>query len=400
MKGSHKEKEGRTFEVIKSSLTLPYSLELSMALRNLVRRKIRSILATFGVVIGITTMVTLSAVSNGMSSQMVGWVRSFMGSDLVVTHTDSETFSIQENIPEDLVKRISSIDGVTSLTAELDNAATVGEVRTLVRGIRPVEELRGLTLVEGVNLLESPYDMLVGVDLKRECSLRVGDTVKISSPHSAKEFRVVGVFQSQSSLLDRAVIIRLETAQELFRAKNLVSLILVDVREPKMINEIKRQIEGLTGGVKVIRQDAIIKTIQQGKDLLETFLLSVSSISLIIAGVGIMNTMFMSMVERKREIGILKAIGLSRTQIVKIFLLESILIGVFGGLIGVLLGSIFSKAIEYVSLNYLGTSLFVSLNWGILSFGFILALLCASVFGLYPSWRAASLSPMEALRYE
>ncbi|MBS7629590.1 ABC transporter permease, partial [Candidatus Bathyarchaeota archaeon] len=143
-----------------------------------------------------------------------------MGSDLVVTHTDSETFSIQENIPEDLVKRISSIDGVTSLTAELDNAATVGEVRTLVRGIRPVEELRGLTLVEGVNLLESPYDMLVGVDLKRECSLRVGDTVKISSPHSAKEFRVVGVFQSQSSLLDRAVIIRLETAQELFRAKN------------------------------------------------------------------------------------------------------------------------------------------------------------------------------------
>ncbi|MBS7629591.1 ABC transporter permease, partial [Candidatus Bathyarchaeota archaeon] len=170
--------------------------------------------------------------------------------------------------------------------------------------------------------------------------------------------------------------------------------------EPKMINEIKRQIEGLTGGVKVIRQDAIIKTIQQGKDLLETFLLSVSSISLIIAGVGIMNTMFMSMVERKREIGILKAIGLSRTQIVKIFLLESILIGVFGGLIGVLLGSIFSKAIEYVSLNYLGTSLFVSLNWGILSFGFILALLCASVFGLYPSWRAASLSPMEALRYE
>ncbi len=135
-------------------------------------------------------------------------------------------------------------------------------------------------------------------------------------------------------------------------------------------------------------------------NIVRVFLLSIAGISLLVAGIGIMNTMLMSTMERKREIGILKSIGTSKKRILRMFMIESGFIGVTGGIIGCILGITVLRAIELFARIYLNTEPeSIPLSWSALIFGLFFAVSMSMFFGLYPSWKAAKLKPIEALRY-
>jgi len=131
------------------------------------------------------------------------------------------------------------------------------------------------------------------------------------------------------------------------------------------------------------------------------FLLSIAGISLLVAGLGIMNTMLMSVIERKREIGILKAIGTSKARIIYAFMVESGLVGAIGGLGGCALGILLLRVVEFAATTYQRTtSEPIPISIKAVISGFLFALTSATIFGLYPSWKASTLKPVEALRYE
>lgn len=171
----------------------------------------------------------------------------------------------------------------------------------------------------------------------------VGGHVALSSPRQTRKFRVVGIFQSTSLMMDESCIISLKAGQDLFGDEGKVSTILVNLHETDDAGAVKAEIEGLLSGVQVVEQSQVLETIQQGTEILKTFLLMIASISMLVAGLGIMNTMFVSIVERRREIGIMKAIGMGRSQILRVFLAESILLGAIGGLMGCASGVVASK---------------------------------------------------------
>jgi len=126
----------------------------------------------------------------------------------------------------------------------------------------------------------------------------------------------------------------------------------------------------------------------------KTLLVSIAGISLLVAGLGIMNTMLMSVMERRREIGILKAVGMNRRRIITAYIIESALIGAIGGASGCVLGYVVLKLVS------LSTSASLPVSLEMLVFGFLFALVSSVMFGAYPSWKAATLKPVEALKYE
>ena len=139
----------------------------------------------------------------------------------------------------------------------------------------------------------------------------------------------------------------------------------------------------------------------QGIELVRMFLLSIAGISVLVAGLGIMNTMLMSVIERKREIGILKAIGATKARIIYAFMIESSLVGAIGGLGGCILGIFLVRLVPLAVTTYLGTTAEpIPLSLEAVTLGFLFALISSTIFGLYPSWKASTLRPVEALRYE
>jgi len=139
----------------------------------------------------------------------------------------------------------------------------------------------------------------------------------------------------------------------------------------------------------------------QGIELVTMFLLSIAGISLLVAGLGIMNTMLMSVIERKREIGVLKAIGASKARIIYAFMVESGLVGAIGGVGGCILGILLLSLVQFAVTTYLRTTADpIPLSPNAVILGFLFALISATIFGLYPSWKASTLRPVEALRYE
>lgn len=378
-----------------------FPLGLLMSLRNMRKRKTRTGLTILGIVIGVAAIVALTSVSEGMQLQMTAWIKSSMGADLIVTSTSSNEMLPEGRIPENYVNLITGIRGVSSASKQLYGMGLVEKVSCLIQGIEPNAKPSQITITSGSMLKgESLDEVIVGQKLSSRLSVRLGDHITISSQGQSKKFRVVGVFQATSMMMDESCMISLKAAQELFQDPGKVSMVLVNLNDLKDTGSIKSEIERLLSGVRVIEQKQVLETVQHGTDILKMFLLIVASISMLVAGIGIMNTMLISVVERRRDIGIMKAIGMSRTQILQVFLSEAVMLGTMGGTMGCASGMAISKLSESLAANFFEVPIAVQFSLKTIVFGFIFALALATLSGLYPCWRATSLRPVECLRYE
>ena len=234
----------------------------------------------------------------------------------------------------------------------------------------------------------------------------VGLNIRVNN----QPYKVIGVLESkgQSSMgqdQDDIVIIPLTTAMERLLGITYVQSVNVQVTSQDKMNLVQEDIEALmrqrhriTGGKEddfnVRNMTSLMETVSETTSMLTLFLGSVAAISLLVGGIGIMNIMMVSVTERTREIGIRKALGATFKAIMTQFLIESVVIGVIGGLIGIAFGCFASVMIA----KFGGFNTVITMSPILLSFSFSVGI--GLFFGIYPARKAALLNPIEALRYE
>lgn len=239
--------------------------------------------------------------------------------------------------------------------------------------------------------------------------VEVGDKITIQG----KDFRVKSTLKTLGSPSDdRVIYMPLEDFRETFPEKGeRIDQITVQVDEGQDINLVAERVKKELDKSRDVDEDSRDYAISTPEELLETigtvlniitgFLIGVATISLLVGAIGITNTMYTSVLERRKEIGILKSVGAQNKDVLTIFTIEAGLLGLVGGIIGVILGIIFAKGLEFIAVNLFAASILqVAIPFylviGVLTFSFLVG--CFS--GLWPSWQATKVSPVEALRYE
>jgi putative ABC transport system permease protein len=213
--------------------------------------------------------------------------------------------------------------------------------------------------------------------------------------------------------IDVGVYVPLETAKEFFGTDEVRTIIVqLTASDDQVIAQTSDEIEAAFGNqIQVITPKSVLDAISSVLGTIELFVSSITAISLVVAGVGIMNTMLTSLMERVREIGILKALGMQKRTVLGIFLNEALIIGLLGSVFGILTGSALALSIDQLGLlenfttgtynTVLGEiSISPVFDISLFVYSFIFGILISVIFGLYPAWRAAKMDPVEALRNE
>jgi putative ABC transport system permease protein len=396
-----------------------------IAFKTIATRRVRSWLTTIGVVIGVFLIVALISLSQGLKNAVMQQL-SMVGKDIIMIMPGDEMMTSlmggNKLTEEDLkiirqtngVQKVVGVDYTSVLVRYQDEKKTVLLYGTDWReGLDIFKNDVGWSLNNGRWPIPSKNEVIVGSIIASETfpNLKVGTELVIKS----KKFAVVGILNSVGSKQDDSMIgidlsIFRSITGETKGAKQAMAKVesgylASDVAERMKIelNENrKRQIgqKENDSSYTILTSDKIISIVGNIIGLIQAVIIGFASIAIIVGGIGIMNTMYTSVSERTKEIGVMKAIGAKNGTIVTIFLIESGIFGIFGGIGGTLLGMIFAKAIEiYFQIHplfYLKADVSLGLILFSLSFSFLIG--CLS--GYFPAKAAAKLKPVDALRYE
>ncbi len=393
------------------------------ALSAIVANKLRSILTMLGVVIGVGSVIAMIGIGEGTKQKSLENI-AVMGSNMITVMPDwrrggMSGGSAASALKDEDVKRIKDrVPLVELITGAVRSGSTakVGNrsAQTTVMGAEPqIAIIRNATKMLQGQWYTEEDDVLT----KQVCVLgyqvydqlfagenAVGSTIKIMG----QNYEVLGVvsYKGGSGFMnpDDQIYIPLRTAQKRLMGKTTLDMITIQARQTDLMPSTQMDIENVLGEkrrsatgeaqFRVFNQGEMIEQIETQSRLLSLLLAGIASVSLLVGGIGIMNIMLVSVTERTREIGLRKAIGAKREGILTQFLLESVVMCVFGGVIGIILGSV---AVKYVS-GALQVPPIV--NPAAIGVAFLFSVFVGLFFGLYPAIRASSLQPIEALRHE
>ena len=411
-----------------------FSENFKIALRALRANKMRSILTMLGIVIGVATVVALLSIGKGATSSITSQIQSNGTNLLTISPGRQQSggpnfgqsqqashlyYADYQLLERSLKKNVAAI--VPSFQASSLVQSGNESFNINVTGVtRPYQDTNSLKIARGRFISEADNKSLALVAVLGSQTAEdlfgglspVGKTISIRGV----KFEVVGVLAAKGSsgfgASDDAVLIPLETgysklfgASATYNDKKTVNNISVSVASPKAMDTVSAQIEFLLRRAhklspadeldfNVLSQADLLNTLSSVTQILTTFLGAIAGISLLVGGIGIMNIMLVSVTERTKEIGLRKAVGATKNQILTQFLIETLTLSVLGGLVGILLG-------VGIALVFSATGLIASVvTADSIALAFTFALLIGVFFGIYPAMRAASLTPMVALRYE
>jgi ABC-type antimicrobial peptide transport system permease subunit len=223
--------------------------------------------------------------------------------------------------------------------------------------------------------------------------VRIGDVVRLSEVG----FRVVGLYETGVSWEEAGGVISLRDGQAMLGKPRQVTLYAIKVNDPQQAQAIRAQIEAAAPEVAVALSSEFAETLP---DMKSTYVMvwAISALAIVVGGIGMMNTMFMSVFERTREIGTLRALGWRRRRVLSLVLKESLALSLIGVVAGLGLSILMGALMQQIPLW--GDALAIVVSPGLLAQAVIVALGLGAIGGGYPAWRATKLSPVEALRYE
>src|SRR5574341_1653117 len=364
---------------------------VGVGLRNVFRQRTRAVLTTLGIGLGVGLVVALGGMADGFVSQLSAMGNK--GGELTISEAKASDMSLAK-VDEKIGRWAASLPAVENVSGMLMNVSTVaGSAYFLTFGRDPTSyAIRHFTITEGERL-ESPREVIIGKVAARNLKKQVGDTLRISG----STYRIVGIYETGVSYEEGGGVISLKEAQALFRKPNQVSLFYVKLKDTNQANTVRQQIEERWPQVTVSNSSEYAEKTNDIKNF-RIEVAALSFISILVGGIGIMNAMLMSVYERTREIGTLRALGWRRRRVVMMILRESLELSLLSGLAGIALGMGLGWV---VSLSPdLGAFLKASYSIQLFAQAMFIALFLGGIGALYPAWRAANLSPIEALRYE
>jgi putative ABC transport system permease protein len=413
---------------------------LRIALSSLRANKMRSSLTMLGMIIGVGAVIALMSIGRGaqemITSQIQGMgtnllfispgaaqqggVRQQAGSIPTLTYEDAIAIAQSGDIPE-----VAAVAPESNFSGQM--IAGSSNTFTRIVGTTPeYEEVRNFYAAEGEfftqqHLAARSLVVVLGANVATDLfpdQDPVGQYVNISSGNRRLRFTVIGVMESKGAQAmgnqDNQAFVPITTMQQRLSVQRTVQgsrnvssinvqLVSGDprVREAAVqkIGELLRQRHRVAqDDFTIMSQEDILSAATQITQVLTLLLGAIAGISLVVGGIGIMNIMLVSVTERTREIGIRKAVGAKRRDILAQFLVESVVVSAFGGSIGILLGSGLSNLMSRLDLGGQSLPTVVAPDAILLAFGVSAAI--GIFFGIYPASRAAALNPIEALRYE
>jgi len=373
-----------------------------MAYRNITRRKFRSALTILGVVIGIATIVSLMTVGYGMRTQVKTTLNEMLGAGIILSSRSGAV-----NVPEHVKDMVLNVSGVKEAVPVITTLVNVGEQPVFTVGINPEDATRlyHVSLEDG-RLLKPDEDdgVIFGASTAATLGIKINDTVTLNVQGGGvgKKFHVVGFLRAiGAGELNIGCFITLKAAQQLLNREGYVSNLLIVLDDPSKGEYVEQTLRDMFEDASVVREEELMRHIDRIMNVINGVLIALGSISLAVGALGILNTVMMSVHERRREIGMLKAVGAERWHVLFLFLSEALIISIIGGLIGCGLGLAGVYLIQWL-VSMIGLNLTVPLLIApdILVGAFAVAIIIGIIAGIYPSWKASNVPPVEALRYE
>jgi len=375
---------------------------LSLMIKNPFRNKTRASLAIVGIAIGIATIVALGMVTGGLQTATQSTLKAG-SAEISVTQTGTNTFesgggTLNESLATDLqnISGVKNTAGILRANANITAANTFGGLS--VNGIDSSKlSLEGIDSVNGTIYSNgSSNQLILGKTVAQSLNKTVGDSINLFG----KEFKVTGIYQTGNFIQDAGAFTSLNTLQNLTNNNGKISVIAVKVTDNANVTTVSQAIEkAYPNQLTATTAADQANRINQGLGTINTASTAISLLAIIIGGIGIINVMIMSVYERTREIGVLKAVGWRSRRILTMILGESIILTLVAAVVGIIMGVI---GVE-VLLNVLptsGTAIKPVLTIEILLRAFGIGFVVGLVGGLYPAYRASRLAPTEALRYE
>ncbi|GBC70531.1 Macrolide export ATP-binding/permease protein MacB [Candidatus Calditenuaceae archaeon HR02] len=388
-------------------------------------RRGRSVLTILGIAIGSGLIIALVSMGEGINTTVTGRLLLLGANNIIILPAQGSNIQFTDAD----VQRISVIPEVTAVAPFYSAVAEfyVGGVKVSGR-ILGIDPLQLQIIFPGIKILEGEtppptsasqvsvgYKVAFPPAVQTTSKLYVGQPIVISASTAGGiktgSFTVTGIYDRFGASLffdaDSAVVMPLPAARKLL-GQTSYQAILVNTERIEAVDYIISELERMYGrSVNIISPTTILQTVRSIIASFTIFLALIASVSLLVAGLGIMNTMIMSVMERTREIGILRSIGMTRREVLFTFLFEAVLTGLVGGLIGLGLGTLLSIGFGRYAGNFLRFGpqfeplpLEPAITPQLLIGTLLFAILVGSLSGLYPARRAAQVDPVRALRTE
>jgi putative ABC transport system permease protein len=411
------------------------------SLSSLMHRGLRSWLTIFGIVIGVAAVVSIISVGTGtqqvISSQLGG-----LGANIITispgssrafgfggpegvqraTTTTSQNLTIKD---VQIIKTVSGVQYVDGIVSGRVRVTYLSQNTSLtVQGVDPLtwEKMTTSQLASGRYLNQGDQNAIViGYSVANNVfkqPLLINTQINVGGV----PFKIVGIMQQSGGFggTDNEIIMPINAAWNIVNSTlvNQFSSIQVQVTDASLVNAtstaidqklmVERHVNSNTKDYSISSSQSLQSTISSVTNTLDLFLTGIAAISLLVGAIGIANTMFMSVMERTRQIGVLKALGTTNSEVTLLYLTESSIMGLIGGLLGIFLGFIASGTVSEIGVRIIGTigrggagiGTLTVITPDLILFAIGFSVLIGALSGLLPARRAAALQPVEALRYE
>jgi putative ABC transport system permease protein len=382
---------------------------IKMALRSVKSNKLRSFLTMLGIIIGVSSVIVLVSIAQGSTQSVTSQINN-LGTNLITINT----FGTDLNLAEDKINEIKKLNGVKAISPVVSGRVNVKKGRTTSQ-VTLTGTNAAYTTVRDAKVKNGRFLTDVDLEYRQKIAVIGSDTATTffgtENPVGqylqveGTSFKVVGVLASKGSSLgqsgDSVVIVPLSTGQRLVKSTSINQVYLQGKNADQMdfvMNEVKMSMASLypnkSDSYTVTNQQDVMETMSSVSNTMTMMLGGIASISLLVGGIGIMNIMLVSVTERTKEIGIRKAIGAKRRDVLLQFLIEAVVLSAMGGIIGILAGLGLGKILSSM------LSLTVSFSTSVILLSFLFSLIVGVVFGVFPANKASKLNPIQALRYE
>jgi len=387
-----------------------FSKLIKIALSSVWNNKMRSFLTMLGIIIGISSVIILVGIGEGTKKNITEQIEK-LGTNLITVNIMGKRNS---NITDKEIEELKSKPGIKEIAPSLSSNVNIksgsqSTTTTLEASTPNYASIRKLTLSAGRFItqrdIDNRYNVLVIGPETAENLFKTTNVVGKKMYVNGIEFSIVGLLKSEGTSAngsnDDRIILPISTAKRLLKTSNITTF-YIEAESKDKVEEamayttlfLNKKFNNNTQSYRVMNQTSLLETANSTTESMTAMLSGIAAISLIVGGIGIMNIMLVSVIERTREIGIRKAIGAKRRVILLQFLIEASTISSLGGIAGVLIGYLGS----YIGLKYFKTTIVISGNVVIAAFAF--SVIVGIVFGIYPANKASKLNPIDALRFE